>query len=82
MLVRNVGTAIKKRRKALKITQSHLAELAGISVNSLYKIERGEVNPTLDLIEKIANERSKKHPCCFRWLRRGFGNRSKQQLKK
>lgn len=55
MLVRNVGTAIKKRRKALKITQSHLAELAGISVNSLYKIERGEANPTLDLVEKIAN---------------------------
>lgn len=55
MLVRNVGTAIKKRRKALKITQPHLAELAGISVNSLYKIERGEANPTLDLIEKIAD---------------------------
>lgn len=55
MLVRNVGTAIKKRRKALKITQPHLAELAGISVNSLYKIERGQANPTLDLIEKIAD---------------------------
>lgn len=55
MLVRDVGAAIKKRRKALKITQPHLAELAGISVNSLYKIERGEANPTLDLIEKIAD---------------------------
>jgi y4mF family transcriptional regulator len=54
MLVRDMGTAIKKRRKALKITQPHLAELAGISVNSLYKIERGEANPTLDLVEKIA----------------------------
>ncbi|HTN06933.1 helix-turn-helix domain-containing protein [Agriterribacter sp.] len=55
MLVRDVGTAIKKRRKALKITQPHLAELAGISVNSLYKIERGDANPTLDLVEKIAD---------------------------
>lgn len=54
MLVRDVGIAIKKRRKALKITQPHLADLAGISVNSLYKIERGEANPTLDLVEKIA----------------------------
>jgi y4mF family transcriptional regulator len=53
MLVRDVGVAMKKRRKALKITQPHLAELAGISVNSLYKIERGEANPTLDLVEKI-----------------------------
>jgi transcriptional regulator with XRE-family HTH domain len=55
MLVRDVGSAIKRRRKALKITQPHLAELAGISVNSLYKIERGEANPTLDLMEKIAD---------------------------
>ncbi|MBL7737370.1 MAG: helix-turn-helix transcriptional regulator [Chitinophagaceae bacterium] len=55
MLVKDVGAAIKKRRKSLKITQPHLAELAGISVNSLYKIERGEANPTLDLIGKIAD---------------------------
>jgi transcriptional regulator with XRE-family HTH domain len=53
MLVETVGKAIQRRRKALKITQSHLAALAGISVNSLYKIERGEANPTLELIEKI-----------------------------
>jgi y4mF family transcriptional regulator len=54
VLVTEVGIAIKKRRKALKITQPHLADLAGISVNSLYKIERGEANPTFDLLEKIA----------------------------
>jgi transcriptional regulator with XRE-family HTH domain len=53
MLVDEVGKTIRQRRKALKITQPHLAELAGISVNSLYKIERGEANPTLDLIDKI-----------------------------
>jgi transcriptional regulator with XRE-family HTH domain len=28
--------------------------MSGVSVNSLYKLERGEANPTLDLIEKIA----------------------------
>jgi y4mF family transcriptional regulator len=53
MLVKMLGELIQQRRKALKITQPHLAELAGISVNSLYKIERGESNPTLDLIKKI-----------------------------
>ena len=46
MLVQTIGHLIKSRRKALKVTQPHLAELAGISVNSLYKIERGEANPT------------------------------------
>ena len=55
MLVQVIGTAIKKRRKALKITQPYLADLAGISVNSLYKIERGEANPTLNLVGKIAD---------------------------
>ena len=55
MLVRDVGTVIKRRRKALKVTQPHLADLAGISVNSLYKIERGEANPTLDLVKKITD---------------------------
>ena len=54
MLVSQVGQTIRQRRKALKITQPHLAELAGISVNSLYKLERGEANPTLDLVDKIA----------------------------
>ena len=54
MLVRNIGTAIKKRSRALKITQPHLAELAGISVNSLYKIERGADTPTLALVEPLA----------------------------
>lgn len=54
MLVSELGKSIRNRRKALKITQPDLAELAGISVNSLYKIERGEANPTLELIEKIA----------------------------
>jgi hypothetical protein len=29
-------------RKALKIAQPHLAELAWVSMNSLYRIERGE----------------------------------------
>ncbi len=54
MLVETLGRTIQQRRKALRITQPNLAELAGISVNSLYKIERGGSNPTLEMIEKIA----------------------------
>lgn len=55
MLDVRVGEAIRKRRKSLKITQPDLADLAKISVNTLYKIERGEGNPTLDVLEKIAD---------------------------
>lgn len=53
MSVHRVGKIIRERRKALRITQPDLAELAGISVNSLYKIEIGEANPTLGIIGKI-----------------------------
>jgi transcriptional regulator with XRE-family HTH domain len=53
MLSEDIGKTIKERRKSLKITQPDLADLAGISVNTLYKIERGEANPTIDILEKI-----------------------------
>ncbi len=53
MLVQEIGAAIKARRKALGLTQPHLAELAEISTNTLYKIERGQTNPTLEILEKI-----------------------------
>jgi len=55
MLQSELGKSIKKRRQELKITQAHLAALAGISKNTLYKLERGQSNPTLDIIFKIAD---------------------------
>lgn len=50
-----VGKSIKERRKTLRVTQAQLAELAGVSINTLYKIERGQANPTLATLTKIAN---------------------------
>lgn len=49
------GNQIKERRKTLKITQPDLAEMAGISINTLYKIERGQANPTFDVLNKITD---------------------------
>ncbi|WP_316838274.1 helix-turn-helix transcriptional regulator [Pedobacter nutrimenti] len=51
----SIGESIKFRRKELKITQPHLAELAGVSKNTIYKIERGEANPSLDILTRIAD---------------------------
>ena len=50
-----VGKSIKERRKILRVTQPQLAELAVVSINTLYKIERGQANPTLATLTKIAN---------------------------
>jgi y4mF family transcriptional regulator len=49
-----VGQAIRDRRKELGITQPHLAEVAGVSTNTLYKLEKGQGNPTLDVLTKLA----------------------------
>jgi transcriptional regulator with XRE-family HTH domain len=53
MLVEQLGEVIKKRRKELKITQPHLAELAKISINTLYKLERGMGNPSVEVIHRV-----------------------------
>ncbi len=53
MLVDKIGESIKHRRKELGITQPHLAELAGISINTLYKLERGKGNPSLKIVNKL-----------------------------
>ncbi len=49
----NIGQQIKERRKSLKVTQRQLAELSGIGINTLTKIERGEANPSLSILNKI-----------------------------
>jgi transcriptional regulator with XRE-family HTH domain len=53
MDILEMGLMIKSRRKDLKITQPHLAELAQISKNTLYKLERGQANPSLEVLLRI-----------------------------
>ncbi|MEY4875200.1 MAG: hypothetical protein RL708_349 [Bacteroidota bacterium] len=54
MLVKHLGESIKSRRNELGITQPHLAELAKVSTNTLYKLERGQGNPSVDVLNKLA----------------------------
>jgi transcriptional regulator with XRE-family HTH domain len=54
MLAKDLGEDVKNRRKELGITQPHLAELAEISVNTLYKLGKGEGNPSLEVLNKLA----------------------------
>ena len=48
-----VGTIVRARRKELRVTQLHLAELAGVNVNTIYNLEHGEGNLTLNVLSKI-----------------------------
>lgn len=54
MLVKELGMTIKERRKELSITQPHLAVLAKVSTNTLYKLEQGQGNPSLEVLNKLA----------------------------
>ena len=48
-----IGEQIRLRRKELMLPQPDLADIASISVNTLYKIERGQANPTIEVLGKI-----------------------------
>ncbi len=54
MTIQEIGMAIKTRRQVLGIIQPDLAEMAQVSINSLYKIERGEANPSVKVLNKLA----------------------------
>lgn len=48
-----IGKIIKTRRKSLKITQPTLALLAGVGLNTLVAIERGNGNSKIQTIMAI-----------------------------
>lgn len=55
MNLQEIGTAIKERRRSLKISQLELSELAGIGINTLVAIERGQGNPKLSTLLSVAD---------------------------
>lgn len=55
MTLQEIGNKVKERRKTLGINQQTLADLAGVAVNTLVAIERGEGNPQLTTLLTILN---------------------------
>lgn len=53
MEYRHIGEKIKERRKSLNITQPILAALAGVGLNTLVAIERGNGNAKIQTILSI-----------------------------
>ena len=48
-----IGQFIKTRRKALRVTQTDLAEIAQLSKNTIYQIERGQANPSFRVLNQL-----------------------------
>lgn len=53
MNAKETGIVIKERRKHLGVNQQTLADLAGVGLNTLVAIERGESNPQLSTLLTI-----------------------------
>jgi transcriptional regulator with XRE-family HTH domain len=53
--LKQFGTEIKSVRKAKKITQLQLASLCDIDIRTIQRIEKGEFNPSLRVLMRIAN---------------------------
>ncbi len=53
MDVQELGRRITRRRTELNLGQEDLAEMSGITPRTLYQIEKGLGNPTLQVINKV-----------------------------
>ena len=50
-----IGKNIKKARKKSGLTQEEVANKVGVHVSYYSRIERGVVNPSIEVLENIAN---------------------------
>lgn len=53
MEARELGVMLAKRRDALQLSQADLAEMAGLTVKTLYLIEKGLGNPSFQTLKKL-----------------------------
>lgn len=53
--MKTLGEQIKVRRTVLKIKQQELADLAGVSINTVVAIERGTGNPSIKTLVSVCD---------------------------
>lgn len=51
----DIGNIIKDRRSVLNITQEYLADISGVGLRTIVKIENGQGNPSLITLSRIAD---------------------------
>lgn len=51
----DIGTIIRQRRIVLGITQEDLSDMSGVGLRTIIKIERGYANPSLEILQRIAD---------------------------
>lgn len=51
----NVASKVRRMREQAELSQAELAEAAGCSLSTVIRIEKDITQPSLDLLESIAN---------------------------
>src|SRR4051812_38269464 len=75
-----LGNAIKEQRSALGISQEELAARAGLHRTYVSEVERGERNPSIASIEKLAQALEVSFTTLFERTGRGRGSRDAVEI--
>ena len=51
--ISQLGEILRKRRKAVGVTQMTLADISGVGLHSISDIESGKGNPTIEVVKKL-----------------------------
>ncbi len=51
----DIGKMIQERRNELELNQQDLAEMANVTIKTIYAIENNKGNPTIEVLKKILN---------------------------
>ncbi len=51
----DIGKIVQERRNELGLKQQDLAEMADVTIKSIYAIEKNKGNPTLEVLSKVFN---------------------------
>ena len=51
--IKHISKKIRDARVELRLTQKELADKSGLSMNYISRIERADVSPTLETLEKL-----------------------------
>lgn len=54
MTALEIGQSLKYRREFLNISQQYLSEMSGVALRTIRNVERGEGNPSFDVLFRIA----------------------------
>jgi y4mF family transcriptional regulator len=54
MTTEDLATTIKQQRERLSLSQQDLADLAGTGIRTIHKVEKGIGNPTLAVVNRLA----------------------------